>query len=469
MAGQSAIVPLKIGDARVEIPVTGPSHVIGTVLEAAEAGPTREYDPDDYVERTAKARAIDLERVAKRCRIKAVSCRHQILRQQQEHDTPEEFESRQVMNDLIAQAKAIPDCFLWMFFRKGQPTSNEQLELIARCYESMAVAADLCHAIEPIDYWPDEDGVREALQVLSTTSSALRVSLADTWLTQPDIDQNEVHQWLKLVTAEHRYHVRNHMQLNDPADPEVDAPAAKQRASELLAQLAAQRAENERAERLLKKARYHAQKVRDAADSPYDEEALEHDCKKVNESVEGLIALNPQGLDGMLRELAGLVKPEAFPDTVPAQDRLATASAQLAAGSKPRTKPVEERAPQVRIWSSDVLRVRSMFNGGQIVVIGGEPRRDAIERMVDAFGLDGVEWPELTEHGSAEPMRAPICNPQTRLVVVLIKLTGHEHAERARDFARQASVPFVHMPAGYNPEQIAAEVLNQASTQLQSN
>jgi hypothetical protein len=120
------------------------------------------------------------------------------------------------------------------------------------------------------------------------------------------------------------------------------------------------------------------------------------------------------------------------------------------------------------VWSDDVLRVRALLDGGQIVVVGGEPRRDAIERMVDAFALDGVVWPELTEHGTAEPMRAPIANPRTRLVVVLIKLTGHEHAERARDFARQASVPFVHMPAGYNPEQIAAEVLRQASAQLNS-
>lgn len=469
IVGPSAIVPLQIGNARIDIPVTGPSHTIGAAREAAAGGPLRQDDEQDYLERTARARAIDLERISMRCRIKAVSCRHQILRQNQERDTPEEFESRQRMNDLIAQAKAIPDCFLWMFFRKGLPTSDEQLELIARCYEAMADAAELCHAMEPIDYWPNEDLVREALQLLSTTSSALRVSLEETWLTQPDIDQNEVHQWLKLVTAEHRYHVRHHMQLNDPADPEVDAPAARTKACEMLSQLKEQRAGRERAERLLKMALYHAQKVRDAAESPYDTDPPDHDCQKVNDAIDDLIALDPQGLDGMIRELAAVASPDAFPDGIEAHARLVTAAAQNAADSKPKSKPTDEDAPQGRTWSDDVIRVRKMFDGGQIVVVGGEPRRDAIERMIDAFELDGVEWPELTEHGSAEPMRAPISNAQTRLVVVIIKLTGHEHADRARDFAKQASVPLVHMPAGYNPEQIAAEVLNQASTQLQSN
>lgn len=469
IAGPSAIVPLQIGNARIDIPVTGPSHVIGAAREAAESGPIRQDDEQDYLERTARARAIDLERIATRCRIKAVACRHQMLRQNQERDTPEEFESRQQMNDLIAKAKAIPDCFLWMFFRKGLPTSDEQLELIARCYEAVADAADLCHAIEPIDSWPDEELVREALQLLSTTSSALRVSLEETWLTQPDIDQNEVHQWLKLVTAEHRYHVRHHMQLNDPADPESDSPAAQQRAREILSRLREQRAHRERSERLMKKAIYHAQKIREAADSPYDEDLIDHDCQKVNEAINALVGLDPQGLDGMIRELAAIVSPDDFPESAGAHPRLVTAAAQIAAASKPRSKPDDEEAPQRRAWSEDVLRVRKLFAGGQIVVIGGEPRRDAIERMIDAFELDRVEWPELTEHGSAEPMRAPIAHPRTRLVVVLIKLTGHEHADRARDFAKQASVPFVHMPAGYNPEQIAAEVLNQASAQLQAN
>ncbi len=465
----TSVVPLRIGDARIEIPVTGGQHAIGAARDSAEITPRRDDDQEDYLERTARARSIDLERVATRCLMKAEACRHQILRQNQERDTSEELKSRQRMNDLINRAKAMPDCFLWMFFRKGLPTGDAQLELIARCYEAMADAANLCHAIEPIDHWPDDEAVREALQLLSTTSSGLRIALEDTWLTQPDIDQDEVHHWLRLVTAEHRYHVRKHMQLSDPADPTVDVPEARERARLLLSGLRDQQLRREKAKHLLKKALYHAQKVHDAAESPYAEDPPTHDCQKVNDAVATLVELDPPGLEGMAKQLARLAPPDSFPDDISAHPMLVDAATQSAVEARPRPKPADDESEvQTRAWSEDVHRVRTLIEGGQIVVIGGEPRRDAIERMVDAFGLDEVAWPELTEHGSAEPMRAPIANPRTRLVVVIIKLTGHEHAERARDFARQASVPFVLMPAGYNPEQIAAEVLKQVSTQLRS-
>lgn len=61
----------------------------------------------------------------------------------------------------------------------------------------------------------------------------------------------------------------------------------------------------------------------------------------------------------------------------------------------------------------------------------------------------------LSEHGSAEPLRAPIARPETSVVLLLIKLTGHLHAESARQFARDSGKPSVHLTAGYNPEQIA--------------
>ena len=100
------------------------------------------------------------------------------------------------------------------------------------------------------------------------------------------------------------------------------------------------------------------------------------------------------------------------------------------------------------------------------MIIGGEPRQEAIDRISDAFLPSGVEWVQLSEHGSGDPMRAPIARQDTRLVLVLIKLTGHLHAEEARSYARQAGKSLVFLPAGYNPEQIAEQVLEQAHQKL---
>lgn len=467
MIEPTAIVPLRIGDARIELPVSGETRAVIAARDAAQANGFRHDHETDYLEQTAEARSIDLERIVQRCRLKADSCLHQVLRQNQERDSAEEYESRQRMNELIATARSIPDCFLWMFFRKGAPSTEAQLRLIAGCYEAMADAADLCHSIEPIDEWTDDEQVRTALQLLATTSSGLRVALADTWLTQADIDQDEVHRWLKLVTSEHRYLVKKHMQLSDPADPEVDIADAHEQARTLRQKIEEDRSRSEAAERLLKRGLYHAQRVHDASKSPYDQEPPTHDFQKVNDVVRELVELSPPDLDAAIRHIAGVIEPSMFSDDVAPHERLIAAAARL---EQERNKPRPDRESNgqatERTWSESVLEVREMLAGSQIVVIGGEPRRDAIDRISDAFGLDAVVWPELAVHGSAEPMRAPISSPQTRLVVVLIKLTGHEHAERAREFARQASVPFVLMPAGYNPEMIAAEVLRQASAQL---
>jgi hypothetical protein len=51
-------------------------------------------------------------------------------------------------------------------------------------------------------------------------------------------------------------------------------------------------------------------------------------------------------------------------------------------------------------------------------------------------------------------------------VLVLIKLTGHLHADEAQRYARAAGKPCVYLPAGYNPEQVAEALVQQAGERL---
>lgn len=52
------------------------------------------------------------------------------------------------------------------------------------------------------------------------------------------------------------------------------------------------------------------------------------------------------------------------------------------------------------------------------------------------------------------------------MVVVIIKLTGHLHAEEAREYAEAAGKPCVLLSGGYNPEQVAMAILAQVSERL---
>ena len=127
-------------------------------------------------------------------------------------------------------------------------------------------------------------------------------------------------------------------------------------------------------------------------------------------------------------------------------------------------RPEEPAEP--RGWSETVQTVRGLLEGGAAVVIGGERRQEAVDRLVDAFGLERVDWVELVEHGPGEPMRAPIARDDVRLVLVITKLTGHVHADEARAYAEAAGKPWVMLEAGYNPERVAYDVLQQAGERL---
>ena len=126
----------------------------------------------------------------------------------------------------------------------------------------------------------------------------------------------------------------------------------------------------------------------------------------------------------------------------------------------------EEAADEAREYSPGVVRVREWLRGKRMVLIGGERRDEAVRRISDAFELADLEWISLSEHASSTPMEAPIRRPDTALVLVLIRLSGHHHVDDARAYCERHDRPFVRLPAGYNPEQIAAQVIEQVSERL---
>lgn len=138
----------------------------------------------------------------------------------------------------------------------------------------------------------------------------------------------------------------------------------------------------------------------------------------------------------------------------------------LALGKVSETTAQERASAEQREWSNSVLSVRGLLRGKRMVIIGGERNAEAVQRLMQAFELKDAEWVELTEHGPGTPMRAPIHRPDTGVVVVIIKLTGHLHAEEAREYANAAGKPCVLLSGGYNPERVAAEIAEQASARL---
>jgi len=448
----SALVPLRIGDTVTYVPATGTTAELGRARQAAQ----RAEGEASLLSIPSEGRELDMGLVVKRCRLKAASCRLGIQKRAAANEsamwytTPGGVQIQSQMHAMLDEAKATDNCFLWAFWPEREPPSDEVFTACADCYDAMADAAALVARLEGAGVNVARPDVEVAFQFLASACSALRGVLRETWLTRDDIDQFAVHLWLRYHTQTRQIYVEHHMRLDDPASA-AEMPGLRAGIRETLARLDNSDAHAKRIKAMFDKVRYHA---RLALSATADER--EGHWSKIKAAVESAMTLGVRPGDARFGQALGTAIELCPPEL-----------AELIRLSKPTHVEDEEEMQPRREWSGDVLRVRQALRGRQIVVIGGERRRPAIERLIEAFELADVEWVELVEHSTGSAMMAPIRRPQTALVVVIIKLTGHLHAEEARQFAVEADKACVYLTGGYNPERVAHEAIEQVSEQLE--
>lgn len=447
-------VPVSVQDTRTEIA----RAQAASAAAAQESRSESRGDQDDrYPDRGGE---LDLELVEKRCRLKAESCKLYLERRAVVGDPLYERPLESTIIGLIATAKSLPDCFLWVLFRERTQPSDDKVQIIGRCYlalaESVSVVGQLSASKESVnrDLW------EKALDLLAESSTMLYKAMRVTWLTSPDHDQAAMNIWLFQEAKRRRIYLQSYSAVDIFSEP-GRADDLIQRAEAIKAGLVRQQTYARQIEGLFKRIGYHARQL---AESQGDDAA--HHLGKITDAINELVGIGVTPDDRRVAQAIGDKLGRAFQDDESLDARLA--QAMQAAASLPAADGADDSASSddSASWSQQVIQVREWLRGRSIVMVGGERRNDAIERLKSAFELDDVNWVQLTEHGSGEPMRAPIARPDTALVVVLIRLTGHLFTDQACEFARAAEKPFVLMKAGYNPEQIAEAVVQQASDQL---
>jgi hypothetical protein len=449
-----AKVPLKIGGVLTHVMTTGTTVELGRARQSVIDDPASrspESDPWGTPDHT-----LDLQLIEKRSRLKARSCRVFMQHRAAEGQFVSDPRRRTERQQLIDEARQLSDCFLWVFLTdKSQPDDNT-LQMVAESYDAQADAAALMLAVDAFPSGSGSDLESDAMRLLAEANSGLRVALEQTWLTKPDFDQLDTHRWLRHETASRRVYIAEFMSLDRPADP---ANAADLR--ERIAQASRRITDFASREKLIKatinQIRYEARRIEN---DPTDD--LEARRRKIIQGVIKLRQVDIPPTDKRILQAIGSSAASHLSAMEATHDDLTLILAAIP------TADTDERDDDgfQRDWSAAVLRVRDMIKGRRIVVIGGEPRPEAIERFQDAFLPSDVEWVELTEHGPGQPMQAPIARADTALVLVIIKLTGHLHADEARAAAITAAKPLVMLTAGYNPERVAHAVLEQASARL---
>jgi hypothetical protein len=445
-------VPLKIGDTAVQIRVEGNTTELGRARLAAQASETAEAS-------VPETRELDLALIVSRSRLKAQGCR--LLIERRGADAAGEAAITERVAEQLKLGKTLRECFLWMWWRERPAPANEIVERIGMCYEAHALAtATVEHAIRLAEKFPRAGDLLEpAFQAMATANSALRVSLKDTWLTSPDRDQDDGHLWLRNESWSRQVFVARHMRLDDPASPDM-MPEVIEEVTRIAKELTTIEGTSRAVEVEINKIRYHARLLRARDRSEWEEHtakigaALERYAAAGN-ALDDQRVLDILGKEGAERALEG-----------GATGALQRVAMSIVSGVPLEREAGEAAATPMREWSERVKEARTLLEGTAMVVVGGERRRDAEERLIDAFGLTRVEWLSITEHASGAALHAPIARADVSAVVVLIKLAGHLHVDEASAHADAYGKALVRLKAGYNPEQVAEAVLTQAAEKL---
>jgi len=115
--------------------------------------------------------------------------------------------------------------------------------------------------------------------------------------------------------------------------------------------------------------------------------------------------------------------------------------------------------------TAEVKAVARLLGGRSVVLIGGSRRPLAQESLESAFGLKELIWIETKEHQAVGGFEPLIARRDVALVLLAIRWSSHAFGD-VKLLCDRHDTPLVRLPGGYNPNQVAAQVLSQCSGQL---
>lgn len=438
--GPRSVVPLRIGDSIQHIEVRGGGEgAIGAAAAAAERPAAPGYDAAHVLPELP-----DLEALASRCEHAARAARFAAGTTPQER-TPE---WRVEAGEFVQRAIALGNSRGPWSLESESAFDRAALVRLADCFDNVARAARVI-SLSRKDVEgsrlvePRSTEEREIILLLAEAQSALRIA-AEPFGQSRDEDQYTAFRWLRLVTERERIYLDRFMRMDDPGDPHAAAELSE-RVSAVEQSLSKRKEARTEHKSRRGKIRYHVKRL--LADPDVGDPA---DWNSLGAAMSQLMARGESA--AAMNSLIADLRQSRIWQHAPAQ----LAEALAAADEDDGAAPPREYGPSVH-------RVRDWLRGSRVVVIGGERRPDAAARIAGAFDLADLEWVGLGEHSSSAPLRPEIMRAETKLVLVLVKLAGHAHVEDSRRWSREAGKPCVLLRAGYNPEQIAASILEQVS------
>ncbi len=331
------------------------------------------------------------------------------------------------------------------------PRNLELWEDVAGCFDANAAAlALLREVVANLDEYGQV--FEKALDLGAEAQSALRMAI-EAIEGNADSDQVQIFIWLKETASQNQLFIQRHMRIDDPVDPKAWMDI-QDRIGDLDSGLQEIRKEKKRRQGRLQRCQYHVKLIREG-------KKLDYNWPKVIEIVEEMIAdgIAPSNTD--LRELL-LTVVEDMPEIneIPPgfQRVLSEIDRFLATRLPSAVETVQEITPEVKA-------VAKLLEGKSIVLIGGDRRQFTQEALKTAFGLKELIWIETRDHESIEGFEPYIARPEVSVVLLAIRWSSHSYGE-TRDYCDKYGKPLVRLPGGYNPNQVAFQIINQCGERL---
>ncbi len=423
-------------------------------LELGRSAPPAEPVSPSYPARWAAPDDADFPLIEQRCRLKAEGARWAATRRHRlAQGTHFATDIEPIDREIIARAKALPDCFLWMCHPSGPSPADLRLyDIVAGCFENVA---DVLVVLKDIQDDPElhAHDYEQALDLLAEAQSALRVAIAA--IDGPhESDQLKVFNWLKATASENQIFIQRYMRADDPADP--------WQWTELAARIEMVDARLQETRRRAKQRRKWMGKIRHKLSLLDQEPQNAQDHWRI--LIETVNELVNDGLPPSNRELRELLIPviEELPEfpTYPKGFQRVLQEIDRFMAICPTPEPTTDSPP-----APEVRQVRQLLQGRALILIGGDRRRPAQQALIEAFGLSDLIWIETREHQSIDVFEPYVARADVAVVVLAIRWSSHAFGE-VREFCDRHAKPLVRLPAGYSPNQLAAQILAQCSDRL---
>jgi hypothetical protein len=347
----------------------------------------------------------------------------------------------------LAWTTALTDAYYWASARdRTGDVSVSMLDDVGGCFEALAEGLVLAqHAMK------GKRTLVRILPMLAEAQSAVRLSLRRLDAAE-DPDQLAVFEWTRDTAARHRIFLKRFLRVDDLAEP--------RQWPSLMARIEAEAD----AWRLSKKQKELMEQLRDRVRERGDRRDPGN-WQPIKNAINDLLGA---GVPPSNRELRDLLLPlvESLPvDDAPSpslQSVLREIDRYLA------TRP-ERSMPVSHAEISDEIQQASLLLAGKsAVLIGGIRRLHAQELLRVSLGLEQLIWIGTREHQSFHDFEATIGRPEVVFVLLAVRWSSHVFGE-VKQFCDRAEKPLVRLPGGYNPQQVAVQILNQCSARLGGN